>query len=689
MKHIWGILSAIALLSAAAPPVGEARVVRMTVERSRPIADGRSFGDVGPFVRLEGTAFLEVDPTDPLNALIVNLDKAPKNPKGMVEFKTQFVIIRPVDMAKGNQKILYGINNRGNPIELRFHQFPTGAEIGPGGDDGDGLMFRLGYTYVDAGWAGDVVTTDARLGAELPVAVQADGRPIVSTIRVEYEEADLKGYTVAVKGNDRFRSYETADTDTTKSVLTVRESADGRRTRIPADRWAFGRCPTGKASLVPTTVDVCLFDGFAPHRLYDLTYPAKNPWVMGLGYAVTRDIASYLRYAVRDDAGTPNPLARDTTSSGIRRAYATGTSSTGMYLRDFLYLGFNEDEAHRKVFDAVRILIPGTHRLFANVEFAEPDVYSRQDERPDYVSYSHPPLTFAVTTDPISGMRDGILKRPATDPLVIQIDSANEFWQMHASLNVHDGLGKPVPLPDNVRYFSLSSHSHGGASGVAALPTAKGICEYPTNGASSYNTVARAMLVVLDEWADKGIAPPESVYADVRDGTLVTVGEAARSFPKVPGVEFPPVANRLTLLDFGPRFTATGGWLSTLPPRRGKDYRVLVPKPDRDGLDVGGLRTVDVAVPVGTNTGWNRLAGPRRRDLCGLSGSFFPFATTKAERLASGDPRLSLEERYTDHDGFVKAVEASARQLVTERFLLEEDARRMIEIAAKSRILIR
>ena len=688
MKHACtGWLIAVVVL-AVVPQPSDARVVRLTVERTRPIAHGKGFGEAGPYVRLEGTAFLEVDPKDPLNTVVVNLDKAPKSAKGMVEFRTNFVIIRPVDMAKGNQKILYGINNRGNPIELRFHQFPTGEEIGPGGDDGDGLMFRLGYTYVDAGWAGDVVTTDARLGADLPVAVHPDGRPIVSTIRVEYEEPDLKGYTVAVKGNDRFKSYETADTDPTKSIFTVREQIDGARKRIPADQWAYGRCPTGKASLVATTTDVCLFAGFQPHRIYDLTYPGKNPWVMGLGYAVTRDVASFLRYAVRDDAGNPNPLARDTTASGIRRAYATGSSSTGMYLRDFLYLGFNEDEAHRKVFDAVRILIPGTHRLFANIEFADPDVYSRQDERPDYVSYSHPPLTFGVTTDPISGVRDGILKRPATDPLVMQIDSANEFWQMNASLNMHDGLGKPVPVPENVRLYSLSSHAHGGSSGVAALPTARGTCEYPINsGAGGYNAVVRAMLVALDEWADKGIAPPKSQHADVRDGSLVTVAEAARAFPKIPGVKFPTRANGLTQLDFGARFTATGGWLSTLPPARGKAYTVLVPKPDKDGLDIGGVKTVDVAAPVGTNTGWNRIAGPRNRDLCGLSGSFFPFAKTKAERLASGDPRLSLEERYTDHDGFVKAVDASARALVKERFLLEEDAQRLIEAATRSSIL--
>ena len=272
--------------------------------------------------------------------------------------------------------------------------------------------------------------------------------------------------------------YETADMDTAHATLTVRSSVGGARTPVPSDRWAFGRCAKGQASLVPTTTDICLFDGFKVDRIYELIYPAKNPMVLGLGYAVTRDLASFLRYQTRDDAGNPNPLApepdRRRHPSGLRQS---ASSSTGMYMRDWLYLGFNEDESHRKVFDAVQIIIPGTHRLFANVEFADPNNYSRQDIWHDSVSYSYPPLTFAVTTDPISGIRDGILKRPATDPLVFQVDSANEFWQMNASLNVHDGAGRPVPIPDNVRLYFGSSFQHGGGAGLLNPPgPAPGMC---------------------------------------------------------------------------------------------------------------------------------------------------------------------------------------------------------------------
>ena len=683
IKNAAAVLIVTGIVFAWAAQSVEAKVVRLVVERTTPYAGGKAFGETGAFDRLEGTVYMEVDPHDPLNAVIVNLDRAPRNDAGLVEFSAPFVIIKPVDMTRGNRKLLYGINNRGNAIEIPFQTFP---QLAPGAspDTGDGLFFRLGYAFVDAGWAGDITTTATRLGATLPVALQADGSPIVADIRIE---STGEGYTLPLKGNDRFRSYETADTSTVRSTLTVREAIDGPRTLIPPDRWAFGTCATGRPSLSLSTTDICLFDGFTPDHIYDLTYPAKNPWVMGLGYAVTRDLGSFLRYARADDEGNPNPLT-EPGGSGLRRVYGLGISSTGMYLRDFLYLGFNEDETRRQVFDAVRIHIPGTHRLFANVEFADPNVYSRQDQHSDFTSHSYPPLTYAVTTDPISGLRDGILKRPETDPLVFHVDTANEFWQMNASLNVHDGAGNRVPLPDTVRLYSVASHSHVGASGVGATPTDTGTCANATNGYRSYAPLMRALLVALDAWVDGDVDPPQSDYPDIRDGTLATVADAATAFPTIPGVTFPTVVNELSALYYGPTFGSAGGRHTVLPPARGPRYLALVPTPDRDGHDLAGIRTIDIAVPVGTNTGWNlRAPGPRGRDLCGLNGSFIPFAKTQADRLATGDPRLSLEERYGDHRGFVDAVRRASEQSVRRRFLLEEDAKITVEMAAASDIL--
>src|SRR2546425_232060 len=524
------------------------------------------------------------------------------------------------------------------------------------GDAGDGLLFRLGYTYVDAGWQGNVAPGNDRLVPNFPIALQSDGRPIVAKVRVEYVDAD--GFTRPLEGSANFRPYEPSDLDTSRSTLTVRSSSAGPRTPIPSDRWAFGRCQTGKASLIPTLTDICLFDGFKADRIYELVYPAKNPWVMGLGYVVTRDLASFLRYEARDEAGNPNPLALAPDNVGIRRAYGSGISSTGMYMRDWLYLGFNEDEAHRKVFDAVQIVIPGTHRLLANVEFSDPNTYSRQDTWHDSLSYSYPPLTFAVTTDPISGIRDGILKRPATDPLVFQVDSSNEFWQMNASLNVHDSAGKPVAMAENARLYLASSFQHGGVAGILHPARPAGMCQNLVQG-SGWAPTLRALLVALDDWADRGVAPPPSNYPTVQDGTLVTLSEAKALFPAIPGVNFPTVINELSLPNFGGGFQSRGGRVTQLPPTFGSRYTLLVPKTDNDGLDIAGIRPMEVAAPIATITGWNvRAPGHRDPDLCALSGSFIPLPKTKVEGQARRDPRPSLEERYGDAAGVVKAGDA-------------------------------
>jgi hypothetical protein len=690
MKRKAAIFVAIAFLVAAAvPPPSEGRVTRFAVEEGVSFASGMQWGTAGAYERLKGTAYMEVDPHDPLNAVIVNLDKAPRNARGMVEFSSPFLILKPVDMSRGNQKIWYGINNRGICVEVGFvRAFPpasttcnplTAADVGA-----NNVLLRLGYATVDAGWHGDGVPNPNQLFPTFPVARQADGSPIVGPLRLEYQTA-MDTFTQPLPGGG-WRPYEAADTNTAHSTLTVRERAEAPQVPIPPNRWAFGRCPTGQASLVPTTTDICLFDGFAAQKIYELIYPAKNPIVMGLAYAVTRDIGSFLRYETHDDAGNANPLALSPTHVGIRRAYSSGTSSTGMYQREFLYLGFNEDEAHRKVFDAVTIYSAATHRLFANVQFVHPTFFSGQDQHHDYTSNSVAPFTFAVTTDPISGIRDGILKRPATDPLVMQIDEELVFWQWKASLNVVDSLGNRVPVPDNARLYFQDGFGHIGAAGLLAPPQPAGICQNQTQGLAAVSVTPRALAIAIDEWADKGIAPPKSNYPRKKD--LVTLAEYQAAFPTIPGVEPPSVMNELTVLNFGPLFDSEGGVQSLLPPVHGARYSVLVPRPGADGDGEAGIDTIWTRAPIGTNVGWNKIrAGFRAPDLCSLSGSFIPFAETRAERLSSGDSRKSLEERYKDHEGFVKAVEHAAKKLVHERFLLEEDAETFIRAAEASDVL--
>ena len=359
---------------------------------------------------------------------------------------------------------------------------------------------HAGVVATAQGWEGDLVPTSARLVANLPVARNADGSSIVGPMRIEYSDFSLPlagTFTTNLKGNAAFRSYESADTNTTHATFTVRDTELGSpKTPIAPDRWAFGICPTGQASLTASGFDICYFDGFRNDKVYELIYTAKNPIVMGLGHATTRDFTSFLRYSSQDDVGTPNPLG-----PGSTRAYATGASQTGAYLHDFIYYGFNEDESRRKVFDGIIPTIAGAIRNHLNVRFADPDVYTERDFHHDFMQVAYPPFTWAVTTDPISGITDGILKRPATDPVVIQIDSASEFWQLQGSLGQVDGRGNPVPLPSNVRMYFNSSTAHGFNTGGLLLgpPGTNALCANPTPGGSIADT-SRAITVVLDEW---------------------------------------------------------------------------------------------------------------------------------------------------------------------------------------------
>src|SRR5579871_188525 len=574
------ILILLSLISILIPITSTARVTKLVVTQTVPLAGGVSWGATGPYERLTGTAYMEVDPRDPLNAIITDIDNAPKNAQGMVEFSTPFMIVKPVDMSKSNHKIFYRVNNRANQSLLTA---TTVAQVGS-----NDIFLQMGYTIVDAGWEGDVLPTPTKLAANLPIATNRDGSPIVGPMRIEYSDRTIPltgTFSMNLEGNAAFHSYETADTNTAHATFTVRDSVNGTKVPIAPSRWAFGKCPTGQASLTPTTSDICYFDGFQNNLLYELIYQAKNPIVMGLGHATTRDFASFLRYHTVDDFSNPNPLG-----PGIRRVYADGGSQTAGYLRDFIYLGFNEDESHRKAFDGIMPEYGGTDRVFINVRFADPNIWSDQDDRHDFLQSSYPPFTYAVTTDPISGIRDGVMHRPATDPLVFQIDSGAEFWQLRGSLNVANGKGKPVRLPANVRLYENSSMAHGfGTAGLqrtggVTTPGSNSLCENPTTAGSVAESV-RALLVAMDQWADQGIEPPPSNYPrlggddsedDLGQGrgrgdddedhgqaggrgeddedhgqargrgeddgaTLVPLAEAAEAFPHIPGISYPTV----------------------------------------------------------------------------------------------------------------------------------------------------
>jgi hypothetical protein len=425
-----------------------------------------------------------------------------------------------------------------------------------------------------------------------------------------------------------------------------------------------------------------LAGGFQNDMVYELRYRATDPPVMGLGYATSRDFVSFLRNAEADDAGNANPVA------GLETVHCQGISSSGMYYRDYLFQGFNADEAGRRVCDSVNIHIPGVQKLFLNYRFAQPNPFTVQ-HRDRYVPDTNFPRTYQVREDPLTGAFDGILKRPATDPKVWHTDTSTEYWQFRSSLVDTDEAGtEDLEQHADVRRYLYSSTQHFPRKGAEPGRGAGNRPCQQFNNQTHAGIIARALLVAVDEWVVDGIEPPASRVPRIDDGTLVATDQASVGFPDIPGVNYNGLFNASGERDFGPRVDGNRGVIDNLIPTVLSEHTVLVPKVDEIGNEIAGIRVPFVEAPVATLTGWNlRTPEFTEGDLCDLNGSTIPLAETRAERLAAGDPRPSLEELYRSHGGYVRAVLEAARQLEAEGLMLRRDVARIIREAARSDVL--
>jgi hypothetical protein len=681
-------------------------ITRFVVQHREPFAGGHEFPVTGAYEKLTGIIHGEVDPRNRRNRMIVNLNKAPRNRRGRVEYSSNFCVLKPLDLARGNGKIFFDAPNRGSKRILGFlNDAPQANDPTTLADAGNGFLMRQGYTIVWCGWQGDLMPIKNWLLANVPVATN-NGKPIISRVRTEIvvDEPGIKSQPLS--GDNRVKSYEAASLDKSQATLTVREKSYGQRVPVASFDWEYAACE--KDILKPSSTDLYLRNGFKPGHIYEFIYPAKNPLVLGLGFAVVRDLVSFLRYGSKDRAGNSNPFtsANDglkfTRSqvagfpllfsprdggryrgglkfTGVTHAYAWGRSQSGRYLRDFVYHGFNEDEAGRKVFDAIAPHVAGGGRLFFNYEFARPVTSSQQHTNQlDPELFPH---AYNVINDAHTGRRDGILKRPKTDPCVFHTQTSTEYWQKRGCLAHTDGKGNDLKLPDNVRLYVIASAQHNSPFGSEP---AKDDSQFLVNPLPA-GDILRALMIALDEWASKGIAPPPSRYPMVKDGTLIAPSK--KSFPKIPGVCYKALHNRQLFLDYGREILH--GKMTIHPPKpidKGV-YKILVPKVDKDGNDIPGIRLPAIQVPIGTYTGWNlRPQGLAEGDLAGLLGSYIAFANTKAERQKSGDSRLSIEERYKDQSDCVQQISRAARRLVEEGFLLREDAERIIAEATKTNL---
>jgi hypothetical protein len=636
-------------------------VTALRITQRSTVQDGRPFGAVGAYERIIGVLRIGVDPLNPANAAITDLGAASRNAAGLVECEADFYLLKPCDAARGNRRLLLDVPNRGRKVALGMLNStvrvpdPTTPE-----DFGNGFLMRWGYTVAWCGWQHDVPRQDGLMALTVPTARGANG-PIGGPVACEWRP---NSRVAMLPMADRYHTAQpTADLEDPAARLTVRAHAGAPAVAVPRAAWRF-----------TDATHIGLEGGFEPGKLYELVYRAEHPPLVGLGLLAVRDTAAWLRSGSAADG---NPCAGE-----LERAYVLGVSQTGRFLRHFLYLGLNEDESGRRVFDGVMPHVAGARRGEFNQRFGQPSVNATCSVGSLF------PFTDVPEIDPVTGERGALLGRLAargTLPKIITTNTSAEYWRGDASL-VHtdvEGTRDVVPHPETRVYlFAGSQHSPGALPPPDADPNT-GSRGLQTFNVVDYTPLLRAALVNLDRWVTAGVEPPPSVVPRLKDGTAVPAESTRDRYTRLPGVRFADRIERPRRLDFGPDLDR--GVLHDLPPKTGAPFVTFVPSIDDDGNDVPGIRPVELLTPLATYTGWN----PRHPDqgapgdLMSMLGSTLPFTPTRAAREASGDPRRSIEERYPSRADYLARVRESATRLVAQRHMLEEDVDGAVERAGR------
>ena len=635
---------------AVASFVASAEVTRIEITKRQPFAGGTNYGNTGAYERLTGKFHGELDPAHASNAGITDIERAPRNARGRVEYSGDLDILKPVDLSRGNGTLLYDVNNRGNKTVLAVFNSSATRENDPTTEahGGNGFLMRNGFTVVWSGWISGIAPAPNVLRLEVPSAPGL-------------EQTTWDEILFNVRGQQSARlSFKPASTDKSRATLYVLDNHRSTPRALPAEAWEFTGdqnirlLPAGK----PFPIGV----------LHQLTYPVANPPVTGIGFAATRDLVAFLR----NEGGEQNPLAAGGKPAS-RFTLASGQSQSGRYLRDFLHRGFNDDESGRRVFDGINPHIAAA-MSYLNQRYAQ--TYRASTTGYGFRGFPDTgfPFAYGKQRDPFTGREDGLLAACQVRnncPKIAHTISSVEYWQAGNSLVTTDPLGKrDMPLPENVRVYHFSGTQH---IEFATMP--RGVCALPPNLEVDPRPVMRSILLGLDRWVKDGTAPPPSAYPRIDRGTLTDM--KSWRFPKVPGIALPIGPNPRERFDYGPDF-AKGVLASGLPKTDKGVYGVKIPQVDGDGNELGGVRVPELAVSFGTSTGWGVRAADAggMGELCYLDGFHVPFHAGRAERLAKRDPRPSIEERYRDRADYVAKVRAAAEALKAQGYFLDEDVER-------------
>lgn len=707
-----------------------ARVTKIVVDtKVSPAFGGASFGAAGQYETLAGRVFGELDPHDKHNRIIYDLELAPRNSRGMVEYMATFFLVKPIDMSKSSHLMWQDVPNRGGRITL----------AAASRNDGD-IGLSSGWQGDDSGeTAHEPAPGNTNDYAVVPIARNRNGSSITGVVMGRILNAggmDPRGPNVMSSSpiieHSNPLPYKPISLDTRLSRLESRdhETSEGVVSGVrvfKSDEWAWAHCDaTHPFPGTPDPTEICMKDGFAPAKVHQVVFKAKDPPILAVGSAAFRDAASFFKYETSDDFGNPNPVA-----NGIRWVITRGSSQSGTFIRQLIHYGFTQDEANRKVYDGAWPIV-AARRIGLNFRFAKPDLVMKL-----YESGSEGPLWWEKWPDRVRGNPPGGIldrcRKSNSCPKIVEHFGAAEAWGQKLTTGwVGTDAAQDIPLPDNVRRYYFASSPHGGGGGGFStnpgnIPNCSsnnyGPGTFPSNPMPQTQTV-NALRFHFRNWVMNGIRPPDSVYPKLntdddgeddrhghghgrhdrdrcgrhgRRADLVEPTKRAMGFPDIPAVlnsANPNAPNDFIMAmlqyDWGHDldYSENTGFHDFEPPIVRRVIRQVVPRTDADGNEIGGVPVVLREAPLGTYLGWNVTAtGFNRGKVCNYQGGWIPFAKTKAERLANGDPRLSLEERYGTHDNYVAVVRAAAARIVAQGFLLQADADALIAAAAASNVL--
>lgn len=617
----------------------------LEIQRREPVLGGKPFGDAGPYEKIVGVLRFSVDPSHPLHRQITDLDLAPRNSQGRVEFSGDFYLLKPLDPRKGNRRLLLDVPNRGRKVALDvFNSAPRVPDPSEPQHFGNGFLMRHGYTVAWIGWQPDVPRQDGMMALDVP---RAEG--ITGWVRVQRRPNE---HVETMPLADRYHiPYPTIDLDDPEAKLTVRERAGAVPSEVPRSAWRFS-----------DATHVSLDGGFKPGSIYQILYRSIHPPLVGLGLPAVRDTAGFLRWASAEDG---NPCA-----DGLDRAYLFGLSQSGRFLRHMLYLGLDEDEQGRMVFDAVMPHVGGGRRGEFNLRFGQPSLNVHASVG------SLPPFND-------EGLYERLRKRGSI-PRIVATNSTPEYWRGDASL-IHtdiDGTRDVEPAEFARTYLFAGTQHTPGALPPLAANSSTGDRGYHVFNVVDYSPLLRAVLFNVDRWVSDGVEPPASAFPRLADGTAVQADSLASFYATIPGTRFPERIVRPPRLDFGVDYERG---IAAYPPKTGTPYKTYVSAVDKDGNEIAGLRPPELEAPLATFTGWNTrhpetgAAG----DLMSMNGSTLRFPLTRAERERSGDPRASIAERYPSKAAYLERVREVTRKRVAARHVLAEDLEPIIDRAGR------